>query len=535
MSSHVIRARPPRGVADRIRLETDAERLAPYLEDAAHVPGGRAAAVAAPGDERQVADLLRHARSVLAIGAQSSLTGGATPRGEVILSSSRLRSIAVGAGVVTAGAGVSLTELEAALAAAGVRYPPVPTYLGATVGGIVSTNAAGAATFKYGTTREWVEGLTVVLADGGVLDVRRGEVVAGDSGFEVHLESRIARVPVPSYRLPDVPKVSAGYFAAPGMDLVDLFVGSEGTLGVVTSVTLRTLPRDRETVQLLVFCPTRDLGLRLVSDIRDRSRRTWVERDPHGIDVCAIEQMDRRCLDLLVADGVDRALSVPVPADAAWALLVTLEVPRDTDAAAAHAAVAGALDGTAPDSGLVRLCRCLASAGLLDRTELAAPEDRARQHQWLMLREAVPAGVNRRIGLAQRTIDPGIQKIAADVIVPFDRLPELLERWDRETAVRGLDGPVWGHVSDGNLHPNVIPHRLADLEAGRDAVLAIGRAAIALGGAPCAEHGVGRNRIKQQLVRELYGPAGIDAMRAVKRALDPEWKLAPGVLGLEIS
>ena len=89
---------------------------------------------------------------------------------------------------------------------------------------------------------------------------------------------------------------------------------------------------------------------------------------------------------------------------------------------------------------------------------------------------------------------------------------------------------VWGHVSDGNLHPNVIPRTLGEWRAARELVEETGRMAIRLGGAPMAEHGVGRNAIKQRLLRELYGAAGIDQMRAVKRAIDPEWKLAPGVL-----
>ena len=89
---------------------------------------------------------------------------------------------------------------------------------------------------------------------------------------------------------------------------------------------------------------------------------------------------------------------------------------------------------------------------------------------------------------------------------------------------------MWGHVSDGNLHPNVVPRSFADVEAGRAAILEFGRAAIRLGGAPLAEHGVGRNTVKQRLLEQLYGGAGIEDMRAVKRAIDPEWKLAPGVL-----
>jgi len=146
------------------------------------------------------------------------------------------------------------------------------------------------------------------------------------------------------------------------------------------------------------------------------------------------------------------------------------------------------------------------------------------------VREAVPAAVNARVGRAKLEVDAQIAKTAADVIVPFERLAALMDLYDEEFRRRGLDAAVWGHISDGNLHPNVIPRTIADVEAGKDAILQFGRAAIRMGGAPLAEHGVGRNPIKQALLRELYGDDGVEQMRAVKRALDPESKLAPGVL-----
>jgi D-lactate dehydrogenase (cytochrome) len=127
-------------------------------------------------------------------------------------------------------------------------------------------------------------------------------------------------------------------------------------------------------------------------------------------------------------------------------------------------------------------------------------------------------------------VDPRIEKTAGDVIVPFDRLADLFACSEMAFGRRGLDAAVWGHISDGNLHPNVLPRSFAEVESGRAALLEVGREAIRLGGSPLAEHGVGRNRVKQQLLEELYGPAGIDEMRAVKRALDPNWKLASGVL-----
>jgi D-lactate dehydrogenase (cytochrome) len=553
VSGHSIRARVPHGDA-RVapRFERDPDVLASFVEDAAHFPGGFAAGVAVPSSEAEVAALIRSAPAVLPIGAQSSLTGGATPNGEVVLSTARLNRIlhpgATGApnaaaalrwstewgssgDSVRVGAGVALIDLDAALARSGRYYPPVPTFTGAFAGGIVATNAAGAATFKYGTTRDWVKALTVVLPNGDVLDVERGRTVADRDGhFEIVLSDRAVRIRVPSYRMPDVPKLSAGYFAAPGMDLIDLFIGSEGTLGVITEVTLRVLPARPAMCVAFVPFDDRRAALAFVRRMRDAARETWRARDPLGLDVAAIEHMDARCLAVLREDGVDRELGVAIPERAAMALLVTLELPAGMTSTQAFDDLGRAREPGAPATPLVRFCRALDDARVLDRVEIAVPGDRAREQQLLALREAVPAGVNARVGRAKQQIDPRIAKTAADMIVPFERLDELLTIYDEEFRRRGLDAAVWGHISDGNLHPNVIPRSMADVESGYEAIRVFGREVIRLGGSPLAEHGVGRNKVKQQLLAELYGRDGIDEMRAVKRALDPDFKLAPGVL-----
>jgi D-lactate dehydrogenase (cytochrome) len=533
MPDHLIRARPPRGSAAAIPpIGHDPDVLASFLEDAAHFSGGFASGIATPHSEADVAALVRGAASVLAIGAQSSLTGGATPRGELILSTSHLnRIISSGDDWIRVEAGVTLVDLEIALARIGKHYPPVPTFTGAFAGGIVATNAAGAATFKYGTTRDWVRALTVVLANGDVLDVVRGETIANHDGFfEITLSDRIARVPVPRYTMPDVVKLSAGYFAAPGMDLIDLFIGSEGTLGVITEVTLRVLRR--RPAMCLAFVPfdNRDAALLFVTRLREAAQETWRTKDPRGMDVSAIEHMDARCLAILREDGADRANGVSIPDGTVIALLITLELPSNIDAGRAFDEIGRARELNAPDTPLVRFCRALDTAGVLDHVEIAVPGDSPREHQLLALREAVPAGVNARVGRAKQQVDARIAKIAADMIVPFERLGELLAIYDQEFQRRGLDAAVWGHISDGNLHPNVIPRSMADAESGKAAILAFGREAIRLGGSPLAEHGVGRNPVKQQLLIDLYGRNGVEEMRAVKRSLDPDFTLAPGVL-----
>ena len=431
--------------------------------------------------------------------------------GEAVLSTERLnRILDVGTGFIRVEAGVPVAVIQEALARAGAWFPPAPTFTGAFAGGIVATNAAGASTFRHGAVRPWVMELTVVLADGSALTLRRGDQRARDLG-----------VPVPTYRMPDVPKVSAGYYAAPHMDAIDLFIGSEGTLGVITTVTFRTLSPIPTTALAFVPCASEASALALVADLRNEP------------SVAAIEHMDRRCLEILREDGADRRLDVRVPAGTSVALLVQLELPPGTTEAAAFDQIESSLSSSAADTPLVRVCRLLQSHGVFDDTEMALPGNMRRAEQLIAVREAVPAGVNQRVGRAQQTIDARIAKTAADMIVPFDRFAEMMDIYREGFASRGLDYAIWGHISDGNVHPNVLPRSYEDVERGKEAILLFGREVARLGGCPLAEHGVGRNPVKQALLRELYGDSGIEEMRAVKRFLDPTWKLARGVIFAE--
>lgn len=508
------------------------DAVAAYLHDAARTPGGHAAEVALPASEAEVAFALAQPGTLLPIGAQSSVTGGATPFGERVLSTARLDTLGPVRGErVRVGAGVALLTLEAALAPHGLFYPPATTYTGAFLGGTVATNAAGAATFKYGSTRRWVEALTVVLAGGDVLDLERGAVRAHPEGFfEVELVSgELRRVPLPGYRMPDVAKRSAGYHAEPEMDLLDLFVGCEGTLGVVTEVELRLRPAPERLLAWAAFA-SEAAALATVAELRAAARATWRSGDPRGIDVAAIESLDRRCLELLREDGRLREAGVRLPRDADTAVLIQAELPRGSGGERVLDELGRLDEAEAPDTPLVRLGRLLAAAGVLDSLELALPGDRPRAERLVALREAVPLGVSQRIEKWQRELDPRVRKTATDMIVPFERLGEMLGVYRAGLAALGLDHAIWGHVSDGNLHVNVLPRAAAEVAAAEAVFLGFGDACVRFGGCPLAEHGVGRGRLKQQLLRRLYGDEGLAQMRAVKAALDPEWKLAPGVL-----
>jgi len=507
--SHRIKARKAQS-SPPPPVETDDAVLSSFLSDAAHVPGGFAAGVAFPRSEAEAASLVAQATRVLPIGAQSSLTGGATPRGDVVLSTRALSNISSpGGDSVRVGAGVPLKELQRALAAVGLYYPPVPTFDGAFVGGTISTNAAGAATFKHGSTRRWINAATIVLANGDVLDVVRGETRASDDRpFEIELTTgAVLQVPVPTYVMPDVPKLSAGYYAASGMDLIDLFIGSEGTLGVVVEATLKVIARPKR-IAALIRCADDKQAVAVTSALRLEAQSAWRGLGP--LDVAAVEYMDTRALRAVSDDAFSRA-GVTRPAGQSVMLLLQIEITGDEE------------------SALGRLQSVLTSAGVEDDPHLALAGDDRGAERLFNLREAVPSSVNAIVAAAKQA-HPDVEKTAGDMVVPFDRLSESIELYRSTLERHRLDYAIWGHVSDGNLHPNVVPQNFDDVRRGREAILEIARAVVAMGGAPLAEHGVGRSALKQQLLLELYGAEGIEQMRAVKRALDPEWKLAPGVL-----
>jgi D-lactate dehydrogenase (cytochrome) len=259
----------------------------------------------------------------------------------------------------------------------------------------------------------------------------------------------------------------------------------------------------------LVRCADDTQAIAVTGSLRREAVLAWRKSGP--LDVSAIEYIDANSLRLLPRDAFARA-GVERPSDGSAFLLVQIELPGDDSAA------------------FERFGQVLAAEGVMDTVAVALPGDERTARRLFDFREAVPAAVNASVASAKARVHADIHKTAADMIVPFDRLSESLALYRHALARRGLDHAIWGHVSDGNLHPNVLPRSLDDVQMGEDAILEMARGVIAMGGAPLAEHGVGRSALKQRLLREMYGDHGIDGMRAVKRALDPGWKLSPGVL-----
>ncbi len=497
-------------------VEGDAitERFAGHLGDESRM-AGRAQILAFPRCEEDVRELLGRGQPLTISGGRTGIVGGGVPQSGIAVSAERMDSLAVeqlsgGTWTARCGPGLTLESLARELASRpeGLFFPPNPTETTAQVGGAVAANASGGRSYRWGATRRYVRSLHVVLACGEVLELERGNCVAGERGFEIELtDGSVLRVPLPEIELPGV-KSSAGYYAAPGMDLVDLFVGSEGTLGVITEVQLALEQLPESTLSLQGFFASEESALAFVRALRGETESETPP--PRGVQ--AIEYFDGRSLDLLrekrVEDGADSEIP-ELPAGARASVLVEI-AGSNADEDNALEALAMLLEEFGADSEE-------AWAGL-------EPRERARLAAF---RHALPEAVNALIGRAQLEF-PDLTKVGTDMAVPPEALGEMLETYHAALAGAGLRYVIFGHIGENHLHVNVLPANMAEHARAKDVYMQLARRAVALGGTVSAEHGIGK--LKRAFLEVMYGPEGVEEMRKVKRALDPRNMLGRGTL-----
>lgn len=553
--THFIRTkrpeREPVGSLVTIIPETDRVSLSAFETDEARFPGGKARAAVKfhqGSGVAEISDILSRATpdaSFVAQGARTSLTGAAVPKEDIVLDMSERKKIspietnAAGERFITVESGVTFDELEHVLQPDGLFFPSAPTYKSATIGGAVSTDAGGARSEKYGKMRKNVQALTMVLDSGDVLEVERGQYKAhpkdetSDSDYFELVTHELTdegvtevkrRIPVPTYTMPDVPKLSAGYYATSakpgeshGMDLIDLIVGSEGTFGVITDVKLKVY-EEPPTAMALVQCNSDEQAMQLMAALRDNEPAEMAAGAPGGFS--AIEFMGREPLQLVRDFGTnfltDGELTAHIPDGAKSLVLVQLETTDGKDP-----------DGTdSPTTGLFNLI--LERVGIEDFA-YADPKDDTMKKKFVIVREAIPLTVNDRVTTMQRTVSSKITKVGADPCVKPELIPALMNLYDEEFGSRGLKWFPWGHGKAGNIHCNIVSESETELALARQAMAEVNRRVIEeLGGAATAEHGVGMNPSKQAALRISYGDEGIEEMAAVRRAFNPKENMAPG-------
>lgn len=418
---------------------------------------GRADQVFTPRSEEEIAAILTRAASqgvpVTVMGALTGLAGGAVPKSGWAISMAQFRSLNVLPGHARVGTGVLLRDVQAAATASGQFYAPDPTENTSSIGGNIGANASGSRSFRYGATRQHVQALRVVHMDGRIAEYRRGEKV----DFEV-----------PKISLPRTRKHSAGYRLAPDMDFVDLFIGSEGTLGVVTEAELQLLPAPGEILGGVVFFPTEEAAL----DAVDRWRPTAGLR--------MLEFLDSRSIKLM---------EQPFGA----AVLIEMEGDAELD-----------MTGALQDESWFG--------------SSAADRERFRQ-----FRHRLPERIHERLRRG------GFVVLATDYAVPLERNRDILAVY-RSVLEKNFGDKfvMFGHIGDAHVHTEILPETQQEWERGTEVAVELAREVVAMGGTVGAEHGLGKR--KAHLLPIQYNAVEIEAMRSVKRHFDPQQLLGQGTL-----
>jgi FAD/FMN-containing dehydrogenase len=435
-----------RAVVGDAQVLTDADVLVTYENDWLNKYHGTARCVVRPGTVEETAAVVRACAdagaAIVPQGGNTGLVGGSVPRGgEVVLSTKRLTRldpVDLSAMQVTVGAGVTIEALQQHARAAGVDFAvDWGARATATVGGAVSTNAGGSRVVRFGTMRAQVVGVQAVLADGSIVEQMHG-----------------------------LPKETAGPY------LPAMFVGSEGTLGVVTAVRLKVVPWYRHTAAALVACESVADAVAMLPTLRSLASLDAVE--------------------LLMPEAVKVAcdhlgIGTPLPVDFAGAF-VMVDCAANDD----------------PSQDLARL--------IGDRRGVMAIGP--QRDQLYRIRDHITIAIG-----AKGT------PVKLDVAVPVQRLAELLD--EVHGLVAGIDGGeliVFGHLAEGNVHVNV----LGATDRAAEVTEFVLSTAIALGGTISAEHGIGI--AKAHWLGRLKGDPTVAALRAVKHALDPQGIFNPGVL-----
>ncbi|MHA1302933.1 MAG: FAD-binding oxidoreductase [Candidatus Heimdallarchaeaceae archaeon] len=505
---------------------------APYLVDESKMSGGKAEILFFPKNETEVVTIVKHMKEkgipITIQGARTGIVGSAIPLEGALVAFDEMKEVLglgydeeAGKWFVRIQPGITLDELKEIVKyqkfnddqsippekeyvkkfkESGKKYfyPIDPTEMSAMIGGTVAANASGARTFKYGATREWVRQLRVVLASGDVLEIKRGEYYEEDGKFIILTGEEEIEVPIPTYQMPKG-KNAAGYFSKKGMDLIDLFIGSEGTLGIITEIDLWIEEKPMLLENILFFGSEED-ALNFVIALRTDKR----------ISPEYLEFMDLNCLNLLRENekkytGIVNIGAIPSNAQAAILFGISYtDESIETDFEV--------LDE------LTRQCNVSLDDGWCAETE-------QEQENFHKFRHAVPEIVNNLI--AKRKNDyPGLHKLGTDMSVSDEHLKNIMNFYHEKLHETGLEYAIWGHIGNNHVHVNILPRNMEELELGKQLYKKFAKKAVEYGGSVSAEHGIGK--IKKEYLKIMFGEEGIKEMQKVKQALDENWLLNRG-------
>ena len=488
-----------------MQVKTVADDLQNYLTDASNMQGGHAEKLFVPESEGEVAEILREANEkrlpVTISGARTGTVGGAIPFGGYVISLERLNKIKSIdkenlRAVVEPGA--VLADFQKAVDTVGLFYPPDPTEWSCQLGGTVATNASGARSFKYGATRGFVQGLRVVLANGERLHITRGTAVAADGEVIEFLteEGSMISAKIPTYRRPNVRKNVSGFFNERPLDAIDLFIGSEGSLGVITEIELSLLPKPEGYFSGIVFFNQHERLLAFVDEAKSVSFDTRRQGAGVPLDASLIEYFDDRALSFIAEKFPE------TPVGMAGAIFFEQETTAENEDVLLEAW-----------NDLLEKHNADVDVSWFTTTDQDREKMRAFRH-------ALPVSVNERVVRNKQ------KKIGTDMAVPDEAFAGFLRFYKEMLDASGIEYVIFGHIGDCHLHANLLPKTSEEAERSRHLYGRFIAQAVMLGGAVSAEHGIGK--LKSKYLYVMMGERYMNEMAELKRTFDPNAILGRG-------
>lgn len=461
-------------------IKKEQDSIKSYFEDSSNLKGGYADSVIIPENINELSEFVKKAnRDKLPItvsGGGTSTTGSRIPFGGTVISLekfNKILNVSKETMRAVAEAGVLVEDFKNTCEEKGLFYASHPTERSAFLGGTIATNASGARSFKYGPTRKQVNRLKMVLATGTIFEISRGEKI---------LTSKDPIVPLPTYKMPKV-KNSAGYFAGEGTDYIDLFIGQEGTLSIITEVDLSLSEMPYKIFSSFVFFKNASDAWSFAAEAR---------RSP----ALSIEYFDINALKLL------KAKNEHVPEDARGAIFFEQELAEKSEESII-------------DEWLETITKHNAS---LDDTWVAMTAEKCEEFN--QFRYSIPESIN---DIVRQT---GLRRLSTDIAVPEDKLPEMMNFYIDTLSACGIEHVIFGHIGECHLHVNLLPKNETEHKRSKDICLAFIKKGVSLGGTVSAEHGIGKTR--REYLEVMYGRRGILEMAGIKKAFDPNW-----ILGLD--
>jgi D-lactate dehydrogenase (cytochrome) len=471
-------------------IKSNFDEFQNYLSDSSNYQGN-ADTVFLPESEQEIIDLIKKCNEdktrITISGNGTGLTGSRVPEGGIVISTEKLDKVIElnkSEKYLHVQPAMILKDLQDYVEENRLFYPPDPTERNCFIGATVATNSSGAKSFKYGPTRNYVIGMRVILPSGETITIERGKIFASGYTFSfLTNQGKNYEFTIPKFEMPRT-KNASGYYCKENMDLIDLFIGSEGTLGIISELKLKLLDYEENILSCVVFFENQEDAFNFIDEAREITKSS---DDRNHLSARGLEFFDKFTLDFLRPDYP----TIPGNTCSVW-----FEQELTTN-----------------EDELTEAWLELIQKHNADAETAWLAVDKKEQEKFKDFRHAIAWRVNEVV--ARR----GLKKIGTDISVPVESFRSFYKWMVELVEQHNMEYVVYGHFGNCHPHLNILPKDQDDFVKSKKLYFEICSEAVRLKGTVSAEHGIGK--MKRDYLLMMYGEDVIRQMAKLKLVFDP--------------